>query len=112
MKKIIRKIRAYDDESGRRRPHLWYLAGAVGFYGEVNKPEWIDHALEADYRRNPKWQKPSIVSHYPDRDPREFPDWEPGKRGFMEPIWWVTVIVFSVIVSAGIIWGLMNRAGA
>jgi hypothetical protein len=112
MKRIILKIRAYDDESGRRRPHLWYLAGFERYYGDAPEVSWIDHALDADYRRNPKWQKPSIVSYYPDRDPREFPDWEPGKRSFMEQIWWVVVIVFSLLVSGGIIWGLMNRAGA
>ena len=74
--------------------------------------EWIDNALEADYRRNPKWQDPSIVSHYTGRDLMEEAGWEPGKRGFMEQIWWLAVVSLIVIISVGIIWGLMNRAGA
>jgi hypothetical protein len=42
----------------------------------------------------------------------EEPDWEPGKRGFMERTWWPAVVSFILIVSLGLIWGLMNRAGA
>ncbi len=42
----------------------------------------------------------------------EEPDWEPGKRGFMEQIWWPAVVSLIVIISVGIIWGLINRAGA
>jgi hypothetical protein len=30
----------------------------------------------------------------------------------MEQIWWPAVISLIVIISVGIIWGLMNRAGA
>jgi len=96
----------YDDEGGRRRPHLWYLGG------RAPETEWIDNALEADYRRNPKWQDPSIVSHYTGKGLMEEPDWEPGKRGFMEQIWWPAVVSLIVIISVGIIWGLINRAGA
>jgi hypothetical protein len=110
LKGIIRKIRAFEEEGEEYpsgRPYLWYIAGR-----DTPEISWIDHALEADYRRNPKWQNPTILSYYPDRDPREVPDWEPGKRGFMEPIWWVAVIVFGLLVTGGIIWGLMNRAGA
>jgi hypothetical protein len=58
-----------------------------------------------------KWQKPTILSYYPNRDPREVPDWEPGKRGTMEKIWWIVVIVLSLTVFGGLIWGLMNRVG-
>lgn len=74
-RRIFRKIRRYDDERGRRRPHLWYLGETAPETG------WIDNALDADYRRNPKWQDPSIVSYYTGRDLMEEPDWEPGKRG-------------------------------
>lgn len=116
MKRIIKKIRGFEEEGEEYpsgRPYLWYIAGVeTALHGEVPEVSWIDHALEADYRRNPKWQNPTIVSYYPNRDLREEPDWEPGKRGFMEKIWWVAVIVFSVLVSGGLIWGLMNRAGA
>jgi hypothetical protein len=80
--------------------------------GDIPKLKSIDDALEADYRRNPeKWQDPSIVSHYTGKDLLEEPDWEPGKRGFVERIWWPAVISLIVIISIGIIWGLMNRAG-
>ena len=105
-RRIIQRIRRYDDEADRRRPHLWYLGG------RAPETEWIDNALEADYRRNPKWQDPSIVSHYTGKDLLEEPVWEPGKRGFMEQIWWPAVISLIVIISVGIIWGIMNRAGA
>jgi len=27
--RIIQKIKEYDDEGDRKRPHLWYLAGAA-----------------------------------------------------------------------------------
>jgi hypothetical protein len=33
----------------------------------------------------------------------EEPDWEPGERGFMERIWWPTVVSFILIVSLGLI---------
>lgn len=116
LERIIQKIRSYDDETGRRRPYLWYLAGAGGiagkFHGEVSETEWIDNALEADYRRNPKWQNPSIVSYYPERDLYDKPDWEQGKRGFMEQIWWAGVAFFLTTVVSGLIWGFINRASA
>ncbi|UCD45409.1 MAG: hypothetical protein JSV27_02625 [Candidatus Bathyarchaeota archaeon] len=114
--RIVEKIRAYDDESGRRRPHLWYLAGAGdisgGFYGEVSETEWIDDALEADYRRNPKWQKPTILDYYPKRDLYDKPAWEEGKLGRISPVWWAAVAFFALFVVGGLIWGFMNRAGA
>lgn len=114
--RIIQKIKQYDDKGDRRRPHLWYLAGVGGIsggvYGEVSETEWIDNALKADYRRNPKWQKPSIVSYYPDRDLYDKPAWEPGKMGAIEPIWWVAVISLTTFVVGTLIWGFMNRAGA
>ena len=109
LKGIIRKIRAFEEEGEEYhsgRPYLWYIAQ------DAPEISWIDHAMEADYRRNPKWQNPTILSYYPDRDPREVPDWQPGKRGFMESIWWVAVFVFILLVSGGLIWGLMNRVGA
>ena len=112
--RIIKKIKEYDDEGDRRRPHLWYLAGIdwLPLYGNVPEISWIDHAIEADYRRNPKWQNPSIVSYYPDRDLYDKPAWEPGKMGAIEPIWWVAVISLTTFVVGTLIWGFMNRAGA
>jgi hypothetical protein len=80
--------------------------------GEVSEIEWIDDALEADYRRNPKWQKPSIVSYYPARDLFDKPKWEHGKGGLMERVWWAAVTFFTLFVVGGLIWGFMNRAGA
>jgi hypothetical protein len=81
--------------------------------GDIPKLKSIDDALEADYRRNPqKWQNPSIVSYYPARDLFDKPKWESGKGGFMERFWWVGVAFIITAIVGGLIWGLMNRAGA
>ena len=81
--------------------------------GDIPKLQSIDDALEADYRRNPeKWQDPSIVSYYTGKDLHEEPDWEPGKRGFVGRFWWPAVITFVLTVTLGLIWGIINRAGA
>jgi len=109
LKRLILKIKKFEDEGDTYRsgrPYLWYIGE------DVHHPHWIDHVLDADYRRNPKWQNPTILSNYSGRDLREVPDWKPGKRGFMEGPWWVAVIFFSSIVVGGLIWGIMHRAGA
>ena len=92
---------------------MWYIAGIDWTELPSNAPHilWIDHALEADYRRNPKWQDPSIVSHYTGKDLYDGPHWEPGERAFMERIWWVGVATFILLVTGGLIWGLMNSVG-
>lgn len=95
----------YEEYKNKARPYLWYISG------RTPHPLWIDHALNADYRRNPKWQNPTILSYYSGRDLREVPDWKLGQIGFMEPIWWVFVVLISGFVFFGLIWGLMNRAG-
>ncbi|TRO48781.1 hypothetical protein E2P65_02265 [Candidatus Bathyarchaeota archaeon] len=102
---LIQRIRRYDDESGRRRPHLWYI-------GEIAPEiEWIDNSIEADFRRIDKWQNPSIRFSYTGKDLIEEPKWEPRKRGFMEQFWWPAVISLILIIFVGIVWGLMNRVG-
>ena len=105
LERIIRRIKAYDAKEDKLID-LW-------MQGDVPDLKSIDDALEADYRRNPKlWQDPSIVSHYTGKDLIEEPDWEPGKRGFMERFWWVGVVLFLMALVGGIVWGFMNRAGA
>lgn len=107
---------AYSHEAYREeaRPDLWYLAGIDWTELGVRAPHplWIDHALNADYRRHARWQDPTILAYYAGRDLRTTPDWEPRRMGFMENFWWVAVVVFSMLVFGGLIWGLMNRAGA
>ena len=104
LERIIRKIRAYDNKEDKLID--------LFLQGDIPKLKSIDDALEADYRRNPKWQDPSIVSYYTGKDLMEEPDWEPGARGFMERFWWVGVAFFITALVGGLIWGFMNRAGA
>ena len=76
LKRLILKIKKFEDEGDTYRsgrPYLWYIGG------DVHHPHWIDHVLDADYRRNPKWQNPTILSNYSGRDLREVPDWSPGR---------------------------------
>ena len=104
-RRIIRRIKSYDSKENKLID-LW-------LQGDIPKLKSIDDALEADYRRNPeKWQNPSIVSYYPSRDLFDQPKWESGQGGFMERFWWVAVIAFALTVSLGLIWGIINRAGA
>jgi len=105
LDRIIRRIKSYDNKEDK----------LIDFFlqGDIPKLKSIDDALEADYRRNPKkWQDPSIVSYYPDRDLYDEPDWEPGARGFMERFWWVGVVLFITVLVGGLIWGFINRASA
>lgn len=103
--RIIRKIRAYDKKEDKLVD--WFLQG------DIPKLKSIDDALDADYRRNPDlWIDPSIVWWYTGKDLLEEPDWEPGARGFMERIFLPAVISLILIISIGLIWGIMNRAGA
>ncbi len=95
------------------RPAVWYVGGTIPY------PIWVARKREEeigpqpefkeyDYVLDPRWHGLPYVG----RDLRTAPDWEPGQRGFMEVVWWVVVVVFSGLVFGGIIWGLMNRAGA
>jgi len=105
LERIIRKIRAYDAKE-HKLIDLW-------LQGDVPKLKSIDDALDADYRRNPDlWIDPSIVWWYTGKDLLEEPEWEPGARGFMERFWWVGVAFFITALVGGLIWGIMNRAGA
>ena len=119
FKRAARWIKEFEEEDDisrykyEARPYLWYIAGVrTSVSGGAPEMSWIDHALDADYRMNPLWQNPTILAYYAGRDLRTVPDWEPASRGFMEVAWWVAVVVFSVLVFGGLVWGLMNRAGA
>ena len=102
---IIRRIKSYDSKEDKLID-LW-------LQGDIPKLKSIDDALDADYRRNPDlWIDPSIVSWYTGKDLLDEADWEPGARGFMERFWWVGVVFFITAVIGGIVWGLLNRAGA
>jgi len=105
LDRIIRRIKAYDSKESR----------VIDFFlqGDVPDAKQIDDALEADYRRKPElWIDPSIVWWYTGKDLLEEPTWEPGARGFMERIFLPAVISLILIISIGLIWGIMNRAGA
>ena len=122
FKRIAHKIREIDKEGdsylytaykGAARPHDWYVGGTLPY------PLWFTRKLEKEMGPQPELREADYVLDdrwhdlpYVGKDLRTVPDWEPGKRGLMEPVWWFAVIFFSSIVVGGLIWGLMNRVGA